>query len=118
MEDFEPKNAFEQLHGREITTDEILQYTEALAAGLARYALETRAMLEEAKAKGIQVDVSETAITDFAPQREGELTLLSLRSKLLDAQTALASQGVLMTREDMDRRLAMMPPSDRDRAMR
>jgi hypothetical protein len=102
----------------EFSTDEILQYAEDLAVGLARYALETRGMLEEAKARGITVDVSETAIADFTPQREGELTLLRLRGKLMDAQSAIASQGVLMTREDMDRRLAMMPPSDRDRPMR
>ena len=103
---------------KEMSTDEILQYTEDLAVGLARYAIEIRGMLEEAKARGIPVDVSETAIADFAPQREGELTLLRLRGKLMDVQSALFFQGVLMTREDMDRRLAMMPPSDPTRSMR
>lgn len=93
--------------------EKVLDYIESQARELLRLAQSTRAMLEEAKARDIKVDLSASdKLASFAPLGANEIALIKMRGALADVSTEIAGQGVLMTREDLHRRLTAMGIKD------
>jgi hypothetical protein len=89
--------------------EKTLEYVSKIGKDFTQYAIEVEAMLEEAKERGINADLSSNeTIKKFEPLGEYELVLVKLRSELLNLKAELFKQGVKMTREDMDERLKKM----------
>ena len=94
---------------KEMEPTEVLKYMAQMGRDLEKYAIQAQAMIEEAKEKGISVDLSENqALKKFAPLGEYEVTLIKLRSEMMGVGSDLFTQGVKMTKEDLDARLKKM----------
>jgi len=92
-----------------VQPEETLRYVGKIGEDFAQYAIEIRAMLEEAKERGISVDAfSSGVMKKFESLGDYELVLIKLLSELISIQSNLLEQGVKMTREDIDARLKKM----------
>lgn len=90
---------------KEMEPTEVLRYMVQIGRDLEREADGVRAMIEEAKERGIPIDLSRNkALKKFAPLGEYEEILIKLRSELLDISRELFLQGVKMTLEDLHAR--------------
>ena len=94
---------------RESRAYETLRYAERLASDLSKAARETMAMIEEAKARGIDVNVENNdVLKKFEGRGENEIQLLNLLSDMRSIGSSLFEQGVRVTPEDMSERLRVM----------
>lgn len=92
-----------------VSTEKALRNVGQFGKRLAQYAVEVEAMLEEANARGMNVDLSSNeTFKKFAPLGDYELVLTELSSKLLELKTVIADQGLKMTQEEMNERLKKM----------
>jgi len=102
----------EQPEQKEMEPIEVLRYMAQMGRDLEKYAIRAQAMIEEAKERGIPVDLSgNQALKKFAPLGEYEVMLITLRSEMMGVGSDLYSQGVKMTKEDLDARLKKMEQS-------
>ena len=92
-----------------MSPEEVLKYMAEIGQDLIDYAVGAQAMLAEAKARGIDVDISK-ALEPFDPMKQGatEKALVQIRGQLLSIQGELFKQGVKMTQEELRARLAKM----------
>lgn len=98
-----------QLEKRKYEPTEILEYTAQIGRDFEQYAVEAQAMIEEAKERGIPINLSDNeALKKFAPRGEYEIILIKLRNELQFVRAELLNQGVKMTKEDLDSRLEKM----------
>lgn len=94
--------------------DEILDYIQDMGKRLERAVVTTKAMIEEAKEKGIPVDLSQSEILKkFAPMGEYEVMLVKIQAELNRVGSELFNQGVKMTEKDLNARLKKMGHSTR-----
>ncbi len=98
-----------QSEQREMGPTDILKYMAQMGRDLEKYATAAQAMIEEAEEKGIPVNLSRNqALKKFAPLGEYEVMLINLRSEMMSVGSDLFTQGVRMTKEDLDARLKKM----------
>lgn len=94
---------------KEMSPVEVLKYMEKMGKDLEQYAIQARAMIEEAGDKNIAIDLSgNETLKKFAVNHEYETVLVKLRSELLSISADLNTQGVKMTAEDLTSRLEKM----------
>ncbi len=94
---------------KEMLPMEVLEYMAKIGADLSRIATDNQAMLEEAKARGIPVDLSGSErVKKFAPMGEYESLLVKIKNELSWIGTEISQQGVLMTADDLAARLEKM----------
>ena len=92
-----------------MSPEAVLEYVEKMGKGLQEAALQARAMIAEAKERGISVDISQNPVLKkFEPENENEVALIHLQSDLHTIKIDLLNQGVKMTQEDLDARLKKM----------
>lgn len=97
------------LESREMKPTEILKYVEQLGRGLEQSAIHAQAMIEEAQERNILIDLSNNeALKKFEPTKEYEIMLINLRDELESVLSTIFTQGVKMTKEDLDTRLKKM----------
>ena len=101
-----PKNKQEGEEER-MDPEKVLQYMVKLGNDIAEEARQAEAMLEEAKDRGIDVDISK-GIKKFEPTEEVEVQLINIRSALARLKSEMSAQGVKMTVEDLRNRLDKM----------
>ena len=93
----------------EMSPMEVLEYMAKMGAELSRIATNNQAMLLEAQARGIPVDLSSSErVKKFAPLGEYESLLVKMRNELSWIGTEISEQGVLMTADDLAARLEIM----------
>ncbi len=107
----------ESLTGHEIEPmppDQILDYVQQIGKDLENSVITTKAMIEEAREKGIPVDLSQSeTLNKFAPLGKYEVMLVKIRAELGRVGSELFNQGVKMTEKDLNVRLKKMGHSPR-----
>ncbi len=94
---------------KEMEPMEVLKYMAQMGRDLEKHAINAQAMIDEAIERGIPVDLSENeALKKFAPLGEYEVLLVKLRSEMIGISSDLFTQGVKMTKADLDARLKKM----------
>jgi len=94
---------------QEMKPTEILKYMAQMGRDLERYAIQAQVMIEEAKQRGILLDLSRNpALKKFAVFGEYEGMLIMLRSELMSVTSDIHTQGLNMTKEEFDARLKKM----------
>ena len=94
---------------KEMSPVEILKYMEKMGKDLEQYAIQARAMIEEAGEKNIPVNMANNeTLKKFSPTGEYESMLVKIKSELLGISGDLNAQGVKMTAEDLKVRLEKM----------
>jgi len=93
----------------EMSAEKTLEYVGQIGRDFSQYALELRAMIEEAKERGVNIDLSNNPnIIKFRPMNEYEMALVNMRSDLIRGKEDFLNAGLLMTQEDMNKRLEKM----------
>jgi cell division septation protein DedD len=79
----------------------IMQYMAMLGEDITRNAKEVEIMMNEAEKRGIEVNIDEK-VKDFEATKEIEVQLINIREKINDLKAELYTQGLKMTKEEME----------------
>jgi len=95
---------------KELTMEEIekiLHYISRLGEDITKGATIAEAMLKEAEARGIPVNI-DNQLKKFEATEEIEIQLINIRQRLIELRSSMFTQGVKMTAEDLEARLEKM----------
>ncbi|MEI6477670.1 MAG: hypothetical protein WCO52_01660 [bacterium] len=92
-----------------MTTEEVLGYIAQMGRDLTWYANVVLAMLAEAEARRIPVNLEQRlGLAEFAALGEQEIALIGMRDQVMSATAILAESGVLVTTTELAARLEKM----------